>query len=127
MTDHTEARCEDCRIDIPEGESFTKDGKVLCEDCYLTANQCIQSCDPWAVRAAKEFEKSSGVKAVDALTDQQRAIYDFIKDKGRVLPAEISTAFQLTPREVLNIGAILRHCELIKGQKDGDEVYITLF
>jgi deoxyribose-phosphate aldolase len=112
---------------MPEGGSFTKEGKVLCEDCYLTANQRIVACDPWAVRAAKEFEKSSGVSAVDALTDQQRAIYDFIKERGRVLPADICTAFQLTPREVENIRAILRHCELVKGQKDGDKVYVTLF
>jgi hypothetical protein len=127
MTESTTVRCEKCGTDIPAGDDLLMDGQRLCEDCYVTASHRIQACDPWAVRAAKEFQKSSGVNAVDALTDQQRAIYEFIKDRGRVEPEEVWANFQLTPRELENVGATLRHCELIKGQKDGPKVYWTLF
>ena len=127
MTGSTEVQCEKCGTTVPEEDRLTLDGQVLCEDCYVTASKRIQGCDPWAVRAAKEFEKTSGISAVEALTDQQRAIYDFIKDKGRVLPEEVCGTFQLTPQELQNLVAILRHCELVKGQKDGAQVYLTLF
>lgn len=127
MTETTTLRCENCGTEVPEEELLSLEGRSLCEDCYIGANHRIQACDPWAVRAAKVFEKTSGVSAVEALTDQQRAVYEFIKDRGRAKPEEVWAKFGLTPRELENIGAILRHCELIKGQKDGSEVYWTLF
>ena len=127
MTESTKVRCDNCGTEMLKEDSLSRDGSVLCEDCYVTASHRIQACDPWAVRAAKEFQKSSGVSVVDALTDQQRAIYEFIKDRGRAEPEEVLANFRLTPRELENIGATLRHCELIKGQKDGAKVYWTLF
>ena len=120
-------KCENCGLEIPSEESLTRDGKALCEDCYVTLSGRVQTCDPWAVRAAKEFRKGSGLEEAEGLSEQQKAVYDFIKEKQRVTPEELYLAFQLSPQELENLVATLRHCELVKGQKEGAQVYLTLF
>lgn len=122
-----EVKCENCGLEIPREESLTRDGKALCEDCYVTLSGRVQSCDPLAVRSAKEFRKRSGLEAAEGLTEQQKAVYDFIKAKQRVTPEELYIAFQIPPLELENLVATLRHCELVKGQKEGTQVYLTLF
>ena len=127
MTEGEKTRCDNCGIEIPQEDCLTKNGQTLCEDCYIDSSNRIQGCDPWAVRAAKEFEKTSGTKTEDALNPQQKAIYDLVKEKGRIAPEELCLTLQITPKELENLIAILRHCELVRGEKVGDEVYITLF
>jgi late competence protein required for DNA uptake (superfamily II DNA/RNA helicase) len=120
-------KCENCGLEILREEGLTRDGEILCEDCYVTLSGHVQTCDPWAVRAAKEFRKGSGLQDAEGLTEQQKAVYDFIKDKQRVTPEELYVAFQIPPQELENLIATLRHCELVKGQKEGAQVYLTLF
>ena len=120
-------KCENCGLEISREESLTRDGKTLCEDCYVTLSGRVQTCDPWAAWAAKEFRKESGLEAAEGLSEQQKAVYDFIKKKQRVTPEELYAAFQLSPQELENLIATLRHCELVKGQKEGAQVYLTLF
>jgi hypothetical protein len=62
--------------------------------------------DRWADRPAKE-------------------IYDYIKAKGRATKTELMEQFKLLPTELENQFAILRHCQLLKGRKEGDQVYIV--
>jgi late competence protein required for DNA uptake (superfamily II DNA/RNA helicase) len=120
-------KCENCGLEIHREEGLTREGKVVCEDCYITLSGRVQACDPLAVRGAKEFRKRSGIEAAKGLTEQQKAVYDFIKDKQRVTPEELYVAFQITPQELQNVIATLRHCELVKAQKEGTQVYLTLF
>jgi predicted HTH transcriptional regulator len=80
-----------------------------------------------AVRSAQRFRKASGLEEATGLTEQQRAIYEFIKSKGKVTGVELYTKFRLSPQELENQIAILRHCELVKGRKEGKEVYLTPF
>ena len=127
MVEVEKAKCQNCGQQITQKESLKWEGQVLCEDCYIEASHRIRACDPWAVHSARQFRKMSGIEAAEGLTQQQRAIYEFIKSKGKVTIEELSSTFHLPYQEAENQIAILRHCELIKGQQEGDKIYITIF
>ena len=84
-----------------------------------------KACDPWAVYSATRTRESGGLKGVDGLTPLQKEIYEYIRDKGRVTGEELMTKFRLTQRELETQFATLRHCELARGQKEGDKVYLV--
>jgi len=120
-------KCHRCQHDISEDDSFTHLGQILCEDCYMDIRNPNRSCDPWAVYSATRTRESQGLSDVEGLTSLQQAIYSFVKNRGRVTAEDVITKFSLTPRDLQNQFATLRHCELVKGQKEGDMVYIVPF
>lgn len=120
-------RCQKCHREIARGDSFTRGGQILCEDCYIEASHRVQTCDPLAVRSATRFRKTSGLEATEGLTEVQKAICEFIKSRGKATIEELFTTFHLSPQELENQIAILRHCELVKGEKEGNKVYLTPF
>ena len=118
-------KCQNCGKEIPEDEVFATEGKTLCEDCYIDMGHRIRVCDPWGERSKRIFRESHGLEGTDGLTDQQKDIYDYIKAKGRAAKSELTKQFKLSPTELENQFAILRHCQLLKGRKEGDQVYIV--
>jgi late competence protein required for DNA uptake (superfamily II DNA/RNA helicase) len=120
-------KCNRCHCDIPDGESFTHLGETLCDDCYMDAMSPAKPCDPWAVYSATRTRESSGLKGEEGLTPLQKEIYEFIKNKGRVTAAEVMTNFNMKQRDLENQVATLRHCELVRGQKEGNKVYLVPF
>jgi transcription initiation factor IIE alpha subunit len=87
----------------------------------------IRVCDPWGERSKKIFRDSHGLEGTDGLTDLQKEIYQFIAEKGKATRNELAERFNLPPTELENQFAILRHCQLLKGKKEGDTVYIVLW
>jgi late competence protein required for DNA uptake (superfamily II DNA/RNA helicase) len=120
-------KCAKCGRGIPGDHGLKHGRQILCEDCYIDATHRVQTCDPLAVRSAKVFRKTSGLEAEKGLTKLQKAIYEFIKSRGKVDAAELVTEFRISLQELENQIAILRHCELVKGQKEGSKVYLTMF
>jgi predicted HTH transcriptional regulator len=57
------------------------------------------------------------------LTDLQKEIYELVKRKGKVTREEVRESFILPELEMQRQLAILRHCETVKGHKEGDKVY----
>jgi len=102
-------------------------GETLCEDCYLDIRYPAKACDPWAVYSATRSRESLGLKGAEGLTDLQKAIYEFVKSNGKVTREEVMKNFNLTEPETQIQLAILRHCELVKGHKEGDKVYLVPF
>jgi len=100
---------------------------VLCDDCYMEENHPVQTCDPKAVRSAKVLGQSDSQSGKNSLDDLQKAIYKFVKDKGKVTLQEICAEFNLSPVRAQNQFAVLRHLELVKGKKEGDKTYIVSF
>ena len=86
-----------------------------------------KACNPWAVYSATRTRESTGLTGVEGLTSLQQAIYAFIKNKGKVAAEEIMTKFNITQRDLENQFATLRHCELVRGQKEDDKVYLVPF
>ena len=120
-------KCNNCGKEIHEDEVFSTEGKTLCEDCYIDIGHRIRVCDPWGERSKKVFRKSHGLEGTDGLTEQQKEIYEYIRDRGKATREELHERFQIPLPELENQFAILRHCQLLKGKKEGDQVYIVLW
>ncbi|MBN1323604.1 MAG: hypothetical protein JW986_06345 [Methanotrichaceae archaeon] len=117
--------CENCESSVDETLEY--EGRNLCEDCYLDAASRIRACDPWGEHSKKTFREQHGLKGTDGLTDQQAEIYRLIESKGKATREEIQAALGISPMELENQFALLRHCQLIKGRREGDLVYIVLW
>ncbi len=119
--------CEVCGCELAGEDSIEDEGKVFCEDCYIEGHHKIQACNPWAVRSKKIFREEAGLEGTDGLTDLQKAIYELIVSTGGVKREDLAKKFEISPREAENQFALLRHCELLKGQKRPDGVYLVPF
>lgn len=120
-------KCERCGDPIPEGENYNHRGKILCEDCYIGALQPPKSCDVAAVHSAKTHRQLSGESGTDGLTELQQTIYNQIKEAEKLTRPELMDSFNLKEWELDKQIAILRHCELVKARRMGDQIYIVPF
>ncbi|MDD3246748.1 MAG: hypothetical protein PHF18_07855 [Methanosarcina sp.] len=119
--------CPGCGKEVAENECVKDNGRAICEDCYLEGHQKIKFADPVAVRSKKLFRKQHGFEGTAGLTELQKEIYDFILTEGGATPEKTSKLFELTLQETMNQLAILRHCELLKWRKMGEEMYMVPF
>jgi hypothetical protein len=115
--------CGRCGVRLEEGESREHAGQELCEDCYIEVLTPPQACDPWAVHLAKSDKLRSGLQ----LTPRQQQIYDLVKERGAIPFPEAAGLLGLTETELRREFATLRHLELLRGQKQLQQVLITLF
>ena len=120
-------RCERCQQELQEEEYNQYGNETLCEDCYLVAVHRVIPCDPWAAHHAQSYRECSRVEGTDGLSEVQKALYDFIRDKGRVSMDELPKTFDLLPNELQTNFAVLRHCGLVRAYKDNDTIYLTTF
>ena len=120
-------KCNRCGCEIPYNESYTYRGETLCEDCYIDIRLGVKACDPWAVYSASRFRESRDLKGSEGLTELQKAIYEFVKSKGKVTREEVMENLSLSEQEIQIQLAILRHCELVKGYKEDGKVYLIPF
>lgn len=115
--------CHRCGASLEAGESREHLGKVLCEDCYLEFISPVQACDPWAVHLAKGDKGRGNLQ----LTPIQQKFYDLVKARQEILIPEAARLLGLSEAELRREFATLRHLELLRGQKKGQDVYFTLF
>jgi hypothetical protein len=127
MPNPNSIKCQNCSKDVPEDDVFISGGRTLCEDCYIDVGHRIRVCDPWGERSKKIFRESHGLTGTDGLTDLQKGIYEFIKARGKATREDLVQEFKLSPRELENEFAMLRHCQLVKGKKEDDKVYMVLW
>jgi hypothetical protein len=120
-------KCQHCNHEITEEQGYFHAGQTLCEDCYMDIRFPAKACDPWAVYSATRTREESGLKGTEGLTDLQKEMYAFVKTSGKATIEEIMNKFGLSVKEMQTQMAVLRHCELVKGQKDGDKIYLVPF
>ncbi len=118
--------CEKCGEDITGEEVFRYADQNLCEDCYIEAISVPKACDPLAVRSARLTREGLGQAGTDGLLPVQIKIYNYLQEHGRATREKIAEELQLEPRELEKHFSILRHCELVKGMKEGNIIYMTL-
>ena len=114
--------CEKCGTSIDPDEKYEHAGQILCEDCYLDMKAAPKVCDPWAVYTAK---KEAG--ANPTLTPIQEKILNLIRKKGETTAEEICREIGIKEEEFRTNFAALRHMELARATKKGDEIYFTTF
>ncbi|KNZ69497.1 hypothetical protein Tfer_1940 [Thermincola ferriacetica] len=120
-------KCSRCGDMIPEGESYDFYGQTLCEDCYIGAIEPPRSCDVAAVHSAKKSRAIAGQTGTEGLTELQKDIYNYVRRQGKVTKPELAKKFKLAEWELDKQFAVLRHCELLKGRKEGDKIYLVPF
>ncbi len=120
-------KCMKCGAEnIPEEYVYNYLGKTLCEDCYIDIQHRPQPCDPGAVYSARKTREMLGQTGTDGLSELQKDIYNFIKEKEKVTHQEIADHFKVELPELQKQFAILRHCELVKGCKEGNTIYLMI-
>ncbi len=120
-------KCSRCGREISGDDSYQHLSETLCEDCYIDIRYPPKACDPWAVYSATRSRESQGLKGTEGLTDLQKAIYAFIRGKGKVTREGLRENFGMKEIELQTQLATLRHCELIKGHKEDNSVYLVPF
>ncbi len=118
-------RCGYCGVLLKEGETYDFHGKALCEDCYIFETNPPKACDPMAVATALSIRKQLGQSGTTGLTELQQRICKVIEQKGKITKNELLKILNIKSEELERQFAILRHCELISGFKEGDKVYLT--
>ena len=120
-------KCDRCGRELSVDNSYQYLGKVFCEDCYIDIRYPARACDPWAGYSATRSRETLGLKGTAGLTELQQAIYDFIRGRGKVTREQIIENLELTDAELQRQLATLRHCELVKGHKEGKSIYVVPF
>lgn len=120
------AICERCSEEIPAGDEMKLHGKTVCEDCFIAGVQPPKTCDVTAVYSAKKHREMMGHTGTEGLTEIQKNMYEFVKSKGKVTKDELMGEFDLSPMELERQISVMRHCELLKGMKEGKNIFITI-
>ena len=120
-------QCSRCGSSLGEGESMDFQGKILCEDCFMYESNPPKACDPLAVASALSVRKQLEQTGTEGLTERQKKIYQLIEQAGKVTKNELALALNVTPELVEAEFAVLRHCELLRAQKESGRVYFTLW
>ena len=119
--------CDRCQASIPEKEECSYLSQTLCEDCYIQIVDRAKTCDVAATHAAKKHRAALGQRGTEGLTELQKNICEFIRERGRATKEEIAREFKLEEWELDRQFAVLRHCEVLRAAKVGDQVYIVPF
>lgn len=120
-------KCQRCGQTISVDERYEYLGETLCEDCYIDVRYPAKSCDPWAVYSATRSRRRMGLKGSEGLTEPQKAIYDYVREKGKVTKEQLIENLGFTEADLQTQLAALRHCELVKGRKENGQLYLVPF
>jgi len=120
-------KCARCGEDVPREDIYVHRDQELCEDCYMGALQAPKTCDVAATQHAVKHRLSTGQTGSDGLLPVQKQIYDLIKAKGKVTRQQVMEELEIPDWELEKQIAVLRHCELVKGKKEEDNIYLVLF
>ena len=112
-------------MSIKEEESYRLSGKVVCEDCYMYETNPPKACDPLAVASALSVRNQLGQSGNSGLSELQQKIYRVIEEHGKITREGILKILNIKSEELEQQFATLRHCELVRAFKEGNEIYFT--
>jgi hypothetical protein len=118
-------RCSKCGVEIEEKDAYDIKGEKVCEDCCLDMQMAQHPCDPFAQKVADTFAETFGSTGPEELLEEQRKVYDFVKERGKATTEEILNKFKMKSGELTQIMIVLRRLKLAKGAKIGDKTYLV--
>lgn len=119
--------CDRCGRDVAPVDMVSQGDAQMCEDCLMDVLSPAKACDPWAVKMATGSVKTTA-DAAASLRGLERKIYDLVCREGKIPKTDLPERVQATPREVERAFSVLRHMELLRGQKEPDgTVVVTRF
>ncbi|MDW7709624.1 MAG: hypothetical protein SCH98_04055 [Deferrisomatales bacterium] len=116
-------KCERCGTEMGAGEALAHGDRKLCEDCLMDVLSPAMACDPWAVKLAKGAIESGPPPELQGL---EKALFDAVRERGRVPKEQAAPLLGVRPTELERAFAVLRHMELLRGQRreDGGVDYV---
>ncbi len=120
-------KCYKCQEKVKEEDLYYHQEQRVCEDCYMELLQRPKTCDVAAVQMAKKHRQQTGETGTEGLLDIQKDIYNYILENEKATRPEVMAALNISDLELDKQIAILRHCELVKGRKEGKQVYLVPF
>ena len=115
-------KCERCGAEVEDEDSYMLRDERVCEDCYFDSAMPQHPCDPIAQSDAERFSEVFGEVKPEELLEEQRKVYEFIKEKGKVTPIEIMQKFGMRQGELTQIFIVLRRFKLAKGARIDGEI-----
>jgi hypothetical protein len=100
---------------------------ILCEDCCFDLMNPPKTCDPTAVSSSLNVRRELGQKGTEGLSELQRSIYNVVLEKGQISREELIATLKISPAAFEREFAVLRHCELLRGFKEGGVVYFIKY
>ncbi len=86
-------KCEKCGSEVDEEDSYELGNEQVCEDCYFDSAVPYGPCDPVAQSSTDKFLETFGEVKSEELLEEQRKVYEFIKERGKVTSMEILQKF----------------------------------
>ena len=119
--------CERCGKELKEGDVFKIRREKVCEECYMDNSLPKHQCNPMSQMNMENLVEVLKKSPMEALSERQIKIYEFVKEKGRVTPAEIAKELGLNLFDLNQDFIVLRRLGFAKGTKVGDTVYYMLW
>jgi len=116
-------KCEKCGSEVNEEDSYELGNEQVCEDCYIDSAKPQHPCDPVAQSSTDKFLETFGEVKLEELLEEQRKVYEFIKERGNVTPMEILQKFDMRQGELTQILIVLRRFKLAKGASIDGDIY----
>lgn len=118
-------KCSRCGREITEDETYVHQGRLLCDDCLMEIGLHSGKCEPWATYIATHTRESLGMKGTEGLTELQKKVYLFVKDKGKTTREEVRQNLNLSESEIDAQLSPLMHSELIKERGEKGNLYLV--
>ncbi len=116
-------KCERCGACVDEEDSYELGNERICEDCYIDSAMPQHPCDPVAQSGVDKFSEAFGVVKPEELLEEQRKVYEFIQENGKVTPLEMMQEFSMREGDLRQILIVLRRFKLVKGARIDGETY----
>ena len=116
-------KCEKCGTEVDEEDSYKLGNEKVCEDCYFDSAMPQNPCNPVAQSSTDKFLEAFGEVKPEQLLEEQRKVYEFIKEREKVTSMEILQKFSMRQGELTQIFIVLRRFKLVKGAKIDGEIY----
>ena len=116
-------KCERCGAEVEEEDSYMLRDERVCEDCYFDSAMPQHPCDPVAQSGVDKFSEAFGEVKPEELLEEQRKVYEFIKEKGKVTSMEVLQKFGMRQGELTQIFIVLRRFKLAKAAKINGVTY----
>ncbi|MFA4909671.1 MAG: winged helix-turn-helix domain-containing protein [Desulfobacteria bacterium] len=116
-------KCSNCGAELDSEYKYKIRWEKVCEDCYINSTLPKNPCDPIAQMVTENFMETFKRSPMEELSETQKKIYEFIKEKGKALPEEIARELGLGELDLRKNFIVLRRLGLAKGTKIGNKVY----
>ena len=112
-------KCQRCGSALTPDEAIEQGGKTVCDECAMSMISPPKACDPWAVKMATG-SFTTKKDAVASLQGVEAALYREVEARGRLPQEEAAGALGITPEELKRAFSVLRHLELMRGDRRVD-------